>query len=118
MDGGIRVEVGLGGDDGPDVGVAECLEDGLHVAHRTPHVDRVSAAVGVPHHDGATGSGVALLVVEALHRLVDGGLIDVLRGPRDRGQDDVPARLVRRFDRAQGLLDQRRVGIGALPELR
>ncbi len=54
--GRIRVEVGLGGDDGPDLGVGERLEDGLHVAHRTPDVHGVSAAVGVAHHQLAAGS--------------------------------------------------------------
>ncbi len=112
------VEVGFGGDDGPDLLVGERLEDRLHVAHRTPDVHRVAAAVGVAHHDLATGAGVALLAAPTLHRLVDRGLIEVLIGPRDGGQDDVPARLVRRLHRAEGLVDQCRVGIGALPELR
>ena len=102
----------------PDLRVGERLEDGLHVAHRTPDVHRVSAAVGVAHHEVAAGAGVTLLVAPALHRLVDGGLIEILVRPRDGRQDDVPARLVRRLHRAQGLRDQCRVRIGALPVLR
>ena len=47
----ILVEVGRGRDDLADLGVGQRLEDGLHVAHRTPHVHRVAATVGVAHDE-------------------------------------------------------------------
>jgi hypothetical protein len=45
-------------------------------------------------------------------------LIEVLIGPGDGREDDVPARLIRRFDGPEGLVDQGLVGIRALAELR
>ena len=56
----IRVEIGLRWRRWSRSRVGERLEDGLHVAHRTPDVDRVAAAVGVAHDEVATGPGVAL----------------------------------------------------------
>src|SRR4029453_13425994 len=106
------------GEDSPDLRVGECLQDRLHVAHRTPDVHRVPAAVGVAHHHVATGAGVTLLAAPTLHPLVYGGLVGILLGPRDGGQDDFPARLIRRFHGAEGLLHERGVRVGTLPELR
>ena len=105
----IRVEVGGGRDDLADLGVRQRLQDGLHVAHRTPDVHRVAATVGVAHDEVATRSGVARLGAPALHRLVDRGLVEVLVGPGDGGEDDVPTVVGRGLDRAEGLGDERRI---------
>ena len=64
VDGRIGVEIGLGRDDGPDLVVGQCLEDRLHVAHRTPDVHRVSATVGVAHDELATGPRVTLELLQ------------------------------------------------------
>ena len=103
----ILVEVGGGRDDRADLGVRQRLEDGLHVTHRTPDVHRVAATVGVAHDQFPTRAGVARLVAPALQGLVDGGLVEVLVGPGDRREHDVPTLRRRRLDRAEGLLDER-----------
>ena len=69
------------------------------------------AAVGVTHDHLATGAGVAFDGVgEALHRLVDGGLVEILTRPGDGRQDDIRDLV----HRTECLLDQRRVCCGGL----
>ena len=105
----ILVEVGGGRDDRADLGVRERLEDGLHVTHRTPDVHRAAATVGVTHDQLTTATGVTRLIAPTLQCLVDGRLVEVLIGTGDRREHDVPALRRRRLDRAEGLLDERRI---------
>ena len=85
MDSRIWVGICLGRDDGPDLRVGEGLEDGLHVAHRTPDVP-VPAAIGITHHHFAAGPGVTLPLLQHSIALSICGLIGILVGPGDEAR--------------------------------
>ncbi len=112
----LRIEVEVGGrrHDASDLRIGERLEDGLHVTHTAPDVDRVTTTVGITHHHLAAGAGVALCVAPTFHRLVDHLLIEVLVGPGDGSEDDVPAVFVGRIHWPEGLFDERRIGRGGI----
>ena len=111
-DRGVRAPLGVPEHHLADLRVRERLEDGLHAGHLAPHVE--SAAVGVAHREVAPTARVTLRGAPAFHRLVERGLVEILVRPGDRGEDDVGH--IR--DRTHRLIDERLVGVGALPVLR
>jgi hypothetical protein len=110
----LRVEVGVGVADLADLGVRQRLQDELHLEQLAGDV--ATEAVGQADLQLTAAAGLAAVVLPALEGLV---VVDLHRGPADRGEGDVARPLFTRQARRTGGagVDEGRVGVVGLAVL-